>query len=132
MPTNMNELHKWQPPVKVTTDDSGRVLSEEPIPSANDLAVNKIAEFVHFVNSSQIHVGATEGLEALFADGCIPDISDHIMAHLFLQWIGAREDADCTDLNREGKAAALEFAEVFGSDHAQALYRFAVLVTKLA
>ena len=141
MPTNMNDLHKYQPPVKVTTDLKGRVLFEEPLSmdaiAAEDdynyeTALRGTIDFVTLCGSSTMRKADDNGgLEQVFSEAGVPDIPDFIMAHLFLQWIGAREDADCTDLNREGKAAALEFAEVLGTDHAQALYRFAVLVTKL-
>jgi hypothetical protein len=57
-------------------------------------------------------------------------LSDEAVGNLLLQLIGPEVDRE--RMSRRGKTMAMTVAEVLGPDHAQALYRFAVLVTRLA
>jgi hypothetical protein len=57
-------------------------------------------------------------------------LSDEAVGHLLLQLIGPEVDRE--RMSRHGKEMAMTVAEILGPDHAQSLYRFAVLVTRLA
>jgi hypothetical protein len=57
-------------------------------------------------------------------------LSAEAVGHLLLQLIGPEVDQD--RFSRQGKEMAMTVAEILGPDHAQSLYRFAVLVTRLA
>jgi hypothetical protein len=57
-------------------------------------------------------------------------LSDEAVGNLLLQLIGPEVDQD--RFSRQGKEMAMTVAEILGPDHAQSLYRFAVLVTRLA
>ena len=61
-----------------------------------------------------------------YAAGNLPK---EAIAQLMMQSFDMEPDGNFT---RHEKNLALEFAEAFGPDYAQRLYRFAVLVTKLA
>ena len=96
-------------------------------------ATSVTRDFVNWANSKgAVELFRNDHLQDIFVEGGVPVIPPHIMAHVLLQWVGALSDPDSKELSREAKAAALEFAEVLGPDHAQTLYRLAVLVTKLA
>lgn len=62
-----------------------------------------------------------------FFSEAVDHLTDEAFGELLLQLIG--RDGD---LPADLKATALAVAEILGPDHAQSLYRFAVLVTKLA
>jgi len=53
-------------------------------------------------------------------------LSDEAFAHILLQLIGVNGDT-----RREQNVRAAQVAAIIGPDHAQALYHFAVLVTKI-
>jgi len=59
-------------------------------------------------------------------------LSGEAFGHLLLQVIGSHTDHGTEALKASGKKLAVDVADILGPDHAQALYRFAVLVTKLA
>ncbi|MBM61918.1 MAG: hypothetical protein CL484_03080 [Acidobacteria bacterium] len=66
---------------------------------------------------------------APFFQEVMQHLPDDVLANMLLQH-GAFTGEDF--MNREAKELALELAEILGPDHAQKLYKIAVLTTKLA
>ena len=69
------------------------------------------------------------GWEEGFAQ-CVEKLSNEALGQLLLQFPLTESPVDTE--GRPNRQLALEVADIIGPDHAQALYRFAVLVTKLA
>lgn len=88
----------------------------------NDLASEMLNEATH---------GEHIEPESVFSD-FQNKLTREAKAMLLFQLLGDTGDVDTAQLSKDGKALALELADVSGGDFDQLFYRFIVLVTKLA
>lgn len=78
-----------------------------------------------FLHAAEVGIGLDEP-EELF--NAFSAMNGEVGGHVLMQWLGDKDGVGDPRL----KHLAVDVAEVLGPDHAQTLYRFAVLVTKLA
>ena len=98
-------------------------MTTSPYAGANDFDVVRDAVEAAFITLS--HAAESYDPSEFFGPtrACL---SDEAFAHILLQLI--RENGEKLEQN----VRAAQVADIIGPDHAQALYHFAVLVTKLA